>query len=219
MDEIRVFIGFDPREAIAYYVCQQSILEHTKAKISFHPMYGDMRDGSNTFIYERFLVPYRCRFQGTAIFLDGDMLVRGDIAELAEQAPSGHAGVAVVKHDYKTKFPTKYLGYRNVDYPRKNWSSVVVWNCGYYPNRILTPDFVAQATGSYLHRFEWLRDDQILPLPEKWNRLVMEQPVKADDKLLHFTIGTPCFSEYGACEGAEEWHATYQRAIAPLNGA
>ena len=216
MDEIRVFIGFDPREAVAYYVCQQSILEHTKAKVSFHPMCGEMRDGSNTFIYERFLVPYRCGFQGTAIFIDGDMLVRADIAELAAMAPLGHAGVAVVKHDYKTKFPFKYLGYRNVDYDRKNWSSVVVWNCSYFPHRRLTPDFVAQSTGAYLHRFQWLRDDEIALLPDSWNRLVMEQPVKPEDKLLHYTIGTPCFSEYGVCEGAEEWHQTLKRAMRPI---
>src|SRR6185312_4917242 len=140
MGEIRVFLGFDTREASAFYVCQQSILEHTRAEVSFHPVMGERRDGSNAFTYDRFLVPYRCGFQGVAIFLDGDMLVRADIADLAKLARLDKA-CCVVKHDYRTKHPTKYLGQKNEDYPRKNWSSVVAWNCSYFPNRILTPDF------------------------------------------------------------------------------
>jgi hypothetical protein len=216
VEEVRVFIGYDPREAAAYHCCVQSILEHTDPnRVSIHPMCGDLRDGSNTFIYERFLVPYRCGFKGTAVFLDGDMIVRGDIAELAGLGNLAYTGVSVVKHDYKTKHPVKYLGNANRDYPRKNWSSVVVWNCGFYPHRVLTHDFVAKSTGEYLHRFSWLRDDQIAPLPEGWNRLVMEQEIKPTDKLLHYTIGTPCFAEYAGCDGADEWHQTYKRMIAP----
>lgn len=216
MSVIRVFLGYDTREAVAYHVCQQSILEHTTEDVAFYPVRGERRDGSNAFTYARFLVPYLCGFVGTAIFLDGDMLVRGDIAELAALAPMGHAGVAVVKHDYLTKYPTKYLGAKNDDYPRKNWSSVVVWNCGYYPNRVLTPSFVAKSSGEYLHRFQWLRDDQILPLPERWNRLVLEQEIQDDDTLRHFTIGTPCFAEYADSPGAEEWFATLNRVLEPM---
>lgn len=183
--------------------------------LEFTPVTGPMRDGSNSFIYARFLVPYLCGFRGRALFLDGDMIVRADVAELLALDTS-YVGARVVKHDYKTKHLVKYLGAKNEDYPRKNWSSVVLWNCGYFPNRRLTPEFVADKPGSYLHRFQWLKDEAIGELPDAWNRLVLEQPIRDDDKLLHYTIGAPCFAEYADCDGADEWHATQQRAMAPM---
>ena len=88
------------------------------------------------------------------------MIVRADIAELFALQRMDQ-GVQVVKHDYKTKFPVKYLGNKNEDYPRKNWSSVVLWNCGFRPHRLLTPEYVQTATGSHLHRFGWLSGEQI----------------------------------------------------------
>lgn len=214
---IPIYIGYDPREAIAYHVCVQSIIENCSRpeELSFRPIWGDRRDGSNDFVYARFLVPYRNGFKGHAIFLDGDMIVRGDICELWEARSLFH-GVQVVQHDYKTRFPDKYLGNKNQDYPRKNWSSVVLWNCAYHPHRILNPDFISQAEGSYLHRFQWIHDKHIGMLPEGWNRLVMEQEVKGDDRLLHYTLGTPCFPEYKDCDRADEWWSTYKRAVAPL---
>lgn len=211
---IDVFIGFDPREAIAYHVCCQSILEHTKEDIAFHPVRGERRDGSNDFTYGRFEIPHRMSFRGRAIWLDGDMIVRSDIAELAAMDLS-YVGARVVQHDYKTKFPVKYLGAKNEDYPRKNWSSVILWNCGFFPNRRLTPDFVSRSSGSFLHRFSWLSDQQIGALPSQWNRLVLEQDIKPDDKVLHYTIGTPCFPEYTHKAGGSEWTKYYAKANAP----
>lgn len=213
-DAIRVFIGYDPREAVAYHTCVQSIIDGTKADVSFHPVRGERRDGSNDFIYARFLVPWLCDFRGSAIFIDGDMIVRGDIADLYAERRMD-VGVQCVKHDYRTKHPTKYLGNRNEDYPRKNWSSVMIWNCGFFPNRVLTPGFVSRADGEFLHRFKWLRDESIGALPDKWNRLVLEQEIEPTDRLLHYTIGTPCFAEYADCDGADEWHAAYRRATTP----
>lgn len=210
-----VFIGHDPREAVAYHVCCESILKYASIPVAFIPLSGEQRDGSNVFIYARFLVPYLCRFLGQALYLDGDMLVRGDIAELIDKA-NPRSGVNVVKHDYKTKFPTKYLGNKNEDYPRKNWSSVVLWDCAFYPNRVLTPEFIAKATGSYLHRFQWLSDDQIGSLPKEWNHLTMEYSPNPDAKLYHYTLGIPAFDGYQAQEGAEEWRKTLTEALAPL---
>lgn len=217
LDNLDVFIGYDKREAVAFHVCQQSILENcrTPERLVFHAVTGERRDGSNDFIYARFLVPYLCGFKGRALFLDGDMIVRGDVAELWEQTDN-YKAVHVVKHDYRTKHPTKYLGNKNEDYPRKNWSSVIMWNCASFLNRCLKPSFVASAPGSFLHRFEWLDDSRIGELDSAWNRLVLEQPVTDSDKLLHYTIGTPCFPEYSDCEAAGEWHETYRRMIAPL---
>lgn len=211
-EEIRVFVGFDPREAVAYHVCCQSIIENTKAHVSFTPIRGERRDGSNDFVYARFLVPYLCGFRGRAVFLDGDMIVRSDIAELASMDTS-YVGARVVQHDYKTKHPVKYLGNKNEDYPRKNWSSVILWNCSFFPNRRLSPEFVAKQPGSYLHRFAWLSDQQIGALPSEWNRLVLEEPMTSGDKLRHYTIGTPCFDEYSASD--PEWWRVYDRMKAP----
>jgi hypothetical protein len=78
--------------------------------------------------------------------------------------------------------------------------------------------FVAGASGEYLHRFSWLADHQIGGLPQRWNRLVLEQEIQPTDKLLHYTIGTPCFAEYADCDGSEYWHQSYTRAIAPIDG-
>lgn len=217
-EEYRIFIGYDKREAVAYHTCVQSIIETSRdpSKLSFHPVTGERRDGSNDFIYARFLVPWLCGFKGEGLFLDGDMIVREPIENLFEcRTPS--VGVNVVKRpDYATKYPTKYLGNANENYPRKNWSSVILWNCGFFPNRKLTPEFVASATGSYLHRFEWLSEHQIGDLPEAWNRLVLEEPTSDNDALFHYTIGTPCFAEYADCDRAEEWYGVYGRMVMPL---
>lgn len=214
---IDIYIGYDPREAIAYHVCQNSIIEHCSQPnwLSFHPIRGERRDGSNDFIYARFLVPYYQRFSGFALFLDGDMIVRDDILDLWNQRDP-YKAVQVVKHDYQTKFPKKYLGNENVTYPRKNWSSVILWNCFHYHNRQLTPEFVEDKPGSFLHRFSWLEDNVIGELDSSWNRLVLEQPVYPGDKLLHYTVGTPCFAEYSQCEHSDEWHEAKRKTVSPL---
>jgi hypothetical protein len=134
------------------------------------------------------------------------------IAELVDMDVA-YVGARVVQHDYKTRHPVKYLGNKNEDYPRKNWSSVILWHCGFMPNRVLTPDFVARKPGSYLHRFSWLPDHQIGQLPREWNRLVLEEPMTSGDKLRHYTIGTPCFDEYSASD--PEWWTVYDRMKAP----
>lgn len=220
-EKYTIFIGYDPREAVAYHTCVQSILDHSldKNKLEFRPICGERRDGSNDFIYARFLVPYLCSYRGRAVFLDGDMIVRRPIEELFTLTAIG-VGVSVVKRpDYVTKHPVKYLGNKNENYPRKNWSSVILWNCMFAPHRKLTPEFVASQSGSYLHRLGWLSDNQIGELPPEWNRLVLEEPTSDNDALLHYTIGTPCFPDYADCERADEWYAAYERAIAPLTPA
>jgi lipopolysaccharide biosynthesis glycosyltransferase len=162
-------------------------------------------DGSNHFIYTRFLVPHLQEYTGWAIFIDGDMIVRDDIVKLWElQNP--YNDVMVVKHDYKTRMPVKYLGARNEDYPRKNWSSVILWNCNSFPNRRLTPEFIQKSTGSELHRFSWLEDERIGELPKEWNWLPDEYGINKDAKLLHYTLGTPCFQEFADTPQGDEWH-------------
>jgi lipopolysaccharide biosynthesis glycosyltransferase len=210
---IPVFIGYDPREAIAFHVCANSIIRHSSQPVQIIPVALNLfkdytethTDGSNHFIYTRFLVPYMMQWQGHAIFIDGDMILRDDIAKL--WALRDHSkDVQVVKHDYKTRMPVKYLGSKNEDYPRKNWSSVILWNCNSYPNRRLTPEYVMRATGAELHRFSWCTDDRIGELPPEWNWLPDEYGANPDAKLLHYTLGTPCFHEFADTPQADEWH-------------
>lgn len=212
-DIIPVFVGYDPREAIAYHTCTNSIIRHASRPVAIIPVALNLfkdytethTDGSNHFIYTRFLVPYLMSWLGWAIFIDGDMILRDDIAKLWDLRDM-HKDVVVVKHDYKTKMPVKYLGAQNHDYPRKNWSSVILWNCNSYPNRQLTPEYVMKATGAELHRFTWLRDDRIGELPIEWNWLPDEFGVNKDAKLLHYTLGTPCFKEFADTPQGDEWH-------------
>ena len=213
MKPIPVFVGYDPREAIAYHVCTNSIIRNASAPVAIIPvalnLFTDYKethgDNSNHFVYTRFLVPYLMDFRGRAIFIDGDMVVRGDVIELYESLQTAH-DVAVVKHDYKTRMPVKYMGAPNEVYPRKNWSSVIVWDCQSYPNRRLTPDFVQKQPGSFLHRFAWIDDDRIQALPPEWNWLPDELGENTEAKLLHYTLGTPCFREFADTTQAAEWH-------------
>jgi lipopolysaccharide biosynthesis glycosyltransferase len=213
MKPIPVFVGYDPREAIAYHVCCNSIIRNASAPVAIVPvalnLFSEYRethtDGSNHFIYTRFLVPWLMDWKGQAIFIDGDMIVRGDIVELYNSI-GFDKDVAVVKHDYLTKQTEKYMGAKNENYPRKNWSSVIVWNCASYPNRQLTPEFVMASTGAFLHRFTWLDDARIQELPPEWNWLPDEYGPNLNAKLLHYTLGTPCFHEYAGTPQNDEWH-------------
>jgi len=141
MKAIPVYVGYDPREAIAFHTCANSIIRHASKPVAIIPvalnLFRDYEethtDGSNHFIYTRFLVPHLQEYTGWAIFIDGDMIVRDDIVKLWELQNS-YMDVMVVKHDYQTRMPVKYLGAKNEDYPRKNWSSVILWNCNSFPN-------------------------------------------------------------------------------------
>jgi lipopolysaccharide biosynthesis glycosyltransferase len=213
MKPIPIFIGYDPREAIAFHTCVNSIVRHASQPVSIIPLalnnFGDYTethtDGSNQFIYSRFLVPHLMDYQGQAIFMDGDMIVRGDIAELWALRDLGK-DVQVVKHDYKTKMTTKYLGSKNEDYPRKNWSSVMIFNCSNCPTRKLTPEYIQKSTGAHLHRFQWTSDDRVGALPAEWNWLPDEYGANPAAKLLHYTLGTPSFHEFATTPMADEWH-------------
>ena len=212
-DLIPVFIGYDPVEAIAYHVCSNSIIRKSSHPLSISPLSLNLMrnyreshtDGSNQFIYSRFLVPSLMDYQGWAIFMDGDMILRSDIAELWKLRDDKCA-VMVVKHDYKTKTGVKYFGTRNENYPRKNWSSLILWNCAHPLNRDLTPDFVERSTGAVLHRFSWLPDECIGGLPVEWNWLADEFGPNEEAKLVHYTLGTPCFHDYADAPMAGEWH-------------
>jgi hypothetical protein len=137
------------------------------------------------------------------------MVCQADIAEFADLFDPSKA-VQVVQHDYQTKAPKKYLNNINVNYPRKNWSSLVIFNCGHASNRVLTPAYIEEKDGAHLHRFSWLTDDQIGALPVEWNWLAIEYEPNPNAKLVHYTLGTPCFKNYAQTSMSEHWWTTYQ---------
>ena len=219
-NKLTLVVGFDQRESVAYHVFCQSVIDKSSMPVQFLPLAENMlqdykevhTDGSNKFIYSRFLTPYLMDFSGWAIFADGDMVCEADIAELwALRDPT--KAVQVVKHDYKTKAHKKYLGNKNEDYPRKNWSSLILWNCEHPENKVLTPSFIQGQPGSYLHRFSWLSDDLIGELPPEWNWLAIEYPENPNAKLVHYTLGTPCFKDYADESMSNKWQKSYSRTI------
>jgi lipopolysaccharide biosynthesis glycosyltransferase len=217
-DCIKIVVGFDQREAIAYHTFSQSVLEKSSLPVLFLPLsmntlkgYKETHnDKSNDFVYSRFLTPYLHNFEGWAIFADGDMVCQSDIKELWDLRDETKA-LQVVMHDYKTKFNQKYLGNTNENYPRKNWSSLILWNCSHPKHKVLTPDFISSQTGKYLHRFSWLDDEDIGELPIDWNWLAIEYPNNPKAKIIHYTLGTPCFKDYRNSEMAVTWHEVQQK--------
>lgn len=215
---ITICVGYDPREAGTFPVLCQSILNTSSVPVAITPLHSPMlkdfdgqQDGTNAFIYSRFLVPELMSFRGWAIYCDSDMLFRTDVSKLWELRDQSKAAM-VVKHQYKTKHPVKSLGTdlesMNQDYPCKNWSSLILWNCGHPMNRILRRDFVAEAGGRTLHRFGWLQDDLIGEIPKEWNWLVGEYEFNLGANLVHYTVGAPGFEYYKDCDYSAEWHST-----------
>jgi lipopolysaccharide biosynthesis glycosyltransferase len=217
-DCIKIVVGFDQREAIAYHTFSQSVLEKSSLPVLFLPLsintlkgYKETHnDKSNDFVYSRFLTPYLHNFEGWAIFADGDMVCQSDIKELWDLRDETKA-LQVVMHDYKTKFNQKYLGNTNENYPRKNWSSLILWNCSHPKHKVLTPEFISNQTGKYLHRFSWLDDMDIGELPIEWNWLAIEYPNNPKAKIIHYTLGTPCFKDYRNTEMADAWHEVQKK--------
>jgi hypothetical protein len=222
---IPLFAGFDEREEVGFHAFCASVIQHATVPVSITPLslqmvsriYGEgHRDGTNGFIYLRFLVPYIQQFEGWAIFVDGaDMVLGADIAELwALRDP--FKAVQVVKHNYKTKHPRKYVGTSmeadNADYPKKNQSSVMLINCAHHAWREMTPEKVAAMPGSYLHRFEFIPERYVGEMPVEWNWLADEFGRNEEAKLLHWTCGIPGFEHYKNAPHADKWFRANARA-------
>ena len=218
MEKFNIYIGFDQKEAIAYHAFCQSLIEKSTIPIQITPLalnnlnlYSEKHnDRSNDFVYSRFLTPFLNNYDGWALFADGDMICQSDIRELFDLRDDSKA-LMVVKHDYRTKQEKKYLGNINENYPRKNWSSVILWNCNHPKHKILSPDFVKNQTGKYLHRFSWLNDEEIGELPKEWNWLAIEYDENPNAKIVHYTLGTPCFNDYRDSSMSNIWHSIYKK--------
>lgn len=212
---IRIFIGFDPRETAAWHVLTHSILARSSEPVSFVPLALDNlrkvfwreRDPlqSTDFAFSRFLVPYLSGYEGWSLFMDCDMLVQDDIAKLWALRDERYS-VMCVQHDYTPKESVKFLGAKQTVYPKKNWSSVILFNNARC--RALTPEVVNTATGLQLHQFKWLAsDDEIGSLPERWNHLVGHTDATTLPGNVHYTVGGPYFTEFSNCEFSREWFA------------
>lgn len=221
---MKVFVGWDSREDIAYQVCKHSIISRNpdvevipikQDEIRKRGLYTRPIDklASTEFTFTRFLIPELCNYDGWALFIDCDIILTTDISELFAQADDKYA-VMCVHHDYTPKEGVKMDGQKQTVYPRKNWSSVMLINCGHPDNRSITADVVnnPELTGAYFHRFSWLDDTKIGEISHEWNWLVgvYSEPADGSPKLIHYTEGGPWFDNYADCEYADRWNAEKQ---------
>ncbi len=215
MPMIRIFIGYDAREAIAFSVLAHSIHRRSSEPVSIAPVMLEQLKGvyrrernalqSTDFSFSRFFTPWLCGYEGWAIFTDCDQLVLDDIAKLWALRDERYA-VQVVKHNHVPKEEVKFLGEKQSKYEKKNWSSVMLMNCARC--RALTPEYVNTASGLELHQFKWLESEALIgEIPSRWNHLVGYDAPRQDTALVHFTTGGPYFPEYANCEYSREWFA------------
>ena len=166
MNPLKIFVGWDSREDIAYQVCKSSIELHASVPVEIIPLKQKTlrKEGiytrpvdqlaSTEFTFTRFLIPQLCEFKGWALFIDCDFVFKEDVANLFRYINNQYA-VMCAQHDYTPPEGTKMDGQQQHNYPRKNWSSMMLVNCEHPDNRIVTADFVndTNKTGAYLHRF------------------------------------------------------------------
>lgn len=218
---INVFIGYDNKERVAYNVLSHSIIQNSTKPVSITPIaLNNLKDdfvrernnlSSTEFSFSRFIIPHLMNYQGWALFMDCDMLMFEDIAELWRMRDDRYA-IQVCKHDYTPKEKTKFLGQVQTTYPKKNWSSFMLMNCKKCTQ--LTPNYVNRATGLELHQFKWLESEDLIgELPLEWNWLVGEYEHKDDVKNVHYTEGGPWFKEYKDCDYSQDWFYNYKESM------
>ena len=212
---LKVFIGYDSYEIVAYHTCVQSLLDNVSDPVEIIPIKLDHLRGvyqkdrhetqSTEFSMTRFLPPFLSKYDGISIFVDCDVIFRADPHELlAYPIAYPDKAVFVVKHDYTPSSTIKFLNQVQSKYKKKNWSSVMVFNNEHC--RALTPSYVNEASGLELHQFKWLESDDLIgELPCEWNHLVGEYKANPDAKIAHFTRGTPCFADLDEQEYSDEW--------------
>jgi hypothetical protein len=220
----RVYIGWDKREPAAYEVAKFSLTRRASIPVSVIPitlddlrargLYWREQDplASTEFTYSRFLTPALAGFSGWALFCDCDFLWLGDVADLLDYTRVPKA-VYCVQHDYRPKEAVKMDGAVQTAYPRKNWSSLMLFNCDHPAVRSLTPEIVNRESGAYLHRMQWVADEDIGELPVEWNWLEgwNERPVQGLPRAVHFTRGGPWFAQWQNVDYGDLWRAEYDR--------
>jgi hypothetical protein len=234
MTAFRVFLGWDASQMRAWNVAQFSLRTKASVEVDVRRIampalraaglyrrptqvtehgYWDEISGapmSTGHAIARFLVPALCEYKGWALFTDGDVLFRADVGDLFALADPTKA-IQVVQHAHDPRERVKMEGHAQTTYARKNWSSVILWNCGHPSNQKLTVDLVNRVPGRDLHRFCWLDDSEIGALPARWNVLIGTE-ADPDPALVHFTEGLPDMAGYEHCAFAEDWYAVARGA-------
>lgn len=223
---MKVYIGFDRNEPEAARVAEASLCRRASIpvdvtrldseRLSSHGLLRRPVDGrgglydlhsrapqSTEFAVSRFLVPVLAQ-EGWALFVDGDVVFLDDISVLVQHADDSKA-LHVVKHRYAPTPGLKMDGRAQTTYPRKNWSSVCLWNVNHPANRRLTIDDVNHRPGRDLHAFYWLNDSEIGELPPRWNWLVGEQVAPEEPAIAHFTRGGPFIPGWAGAPYDEIW--------------
>ena len=219
-----IYVGYDSRENLAYEVLRESILRYTN-KYDIIPLVQnplrraglyrrsllidietnsagrvdefDCRPFSTDFTFTRFLIPALNQYSGWALFMDSDMFLRTSLEDFFDTyTKNKQYAVQCVHHNYNPKAKIKMDGQVQQNYNRKNWSSFVLWNCSHPSNLNLTVDDANLKSGSWLHGFSWLEDDEIGAIHEEWNWLDGWSPESIDAKNVHFTTGGPWFNEW-----------------------
>jgi hypothetical protein len=224
MTGLTICIGYDSKEPLALQVLAHSITTRASGPVSIVPVAKQhlkevyTRDdprATTEFSLTRFLSPWLAGYEGFVLFMDCDMLVLTDIYTIFD-AMQPHRGKSVYccQHDYTPNPHAKATGVQ-LAYPRKNWSSVMLFDARQVRNR-LTPEYVNSAEPRDLHRFTWLPDDELGSLPLEWNWLVGEYEPNPDAFNLHYTLGTPCFPGYEDSDMSELWWDEYRRMLTPM---
>jgi lipopolysaccharide biosynthesis glycosyltransferase len=223
-----IYVGWDSRQDDAYRVCAETLVRHASAPLEITPLkqpllrenglYRRKPDplASTEFTYTRFLVPHLAGYRGWAMFVDSDFLFTDDVAELFKLADDRFA-LMCVQHDYRPVETVKMDGKAQSVYPRKNWSSLMLWNCAHPANRVIDLEAVNNQTGAYLHRFQWLDESLIGALPGEWNWLEgwNRKPDAGLPKGIHFTRGGPWFVDWRHVDYADLWVAEWENISDP----
>lgn len=216
---MKLFIGYDAREAVGFHCFLSSVIDHTSARLETWPLDSKgLPQGSNTFTTSRFLVPWLCNFEGRAIFVDGcDMLAQADLAELDALFDPRYAVQVVKRENYESRHSRKYMGTpmqcTQTNYARKNWASVMLINCEHHKWAAFNPEAIAAAPVLWLLQLAAFKDDEIGALPNEWNRLVDEYDPIEGAKILHWSNGIPGFAHYRDAPAADRWFAQRNKMI------
>jgi lipopolysaccharide biosynthesis glycosyltransferase len=240
--QLSVWLGYDSREALSFAIARYSIRRYNR----YIPVYGLVLEHlvksglyerptkklisketiqlwdtisnapmSTEFSNSRFLVPLLAK-SGWALFADSDIIVRSNIAHLFDLARPDKA-LMCVKHHYEQTVGIKKIGQLQTVYPRKNWSSVMLFNCDHPSNKRLTIEYVNSMPGRDLHRFCWLNDDEIGELPPEWNYCVGHSKLNGKSPaIVHFTEGLPDMPGYATQEYADEWRSMMASSVGAL---
>lgn len=200
----KVFIGWDPSLQEAAEVCRHSLLKHSTIPLQVNflklndlqeqkMIWTEDNEATTETTLTRFLVPHLSQYQGWSLYVDPDYVFLGDVRELFQSMEARYA-CAVVKVPYKPKQDTKLNGQAQSVYPRKCWSSLILYNCSHGKCKTLTPEFINQSKPNFLHRFEWLTGPEISGFNLEWQVIPGHVDPSLDPsaiKAIHFTEGGP----------------------------